>query len=136
MSTAQLASCLSMNPKVISRMRQEKRFPIKEKMIGAKIVYTLDTVASYLLGEDQVSSPQQTYVKPKIHPDKKRAIRQAHVQDLSLKMLRLAFVSNLENQIKAMEQMAVFITRKIVSDDLEEALPIREDRKTTRPVKP
>ena len=31
MSTAQLASCLSMNPKVISRMRQEKRFPIKEK---------------------------------------------------------------------------------------------------------
>lgn len=60
MSTAQLASCLSMNPKVISRMRQEKRFPVKEKMIGTKIVYTLDTVANCLLGEEQIASPQQT----------------------------------------------------------------------------
>lgn len=137
MSTAQLASCLSMNPKVISRMRQEKRFPIREKMIGAKIVYTLDTVASYLLGEDEFSPPQQTYAKPQVHPEKKRATRQAPVQDLSLKMLRLAFVSNLENQIKAMEQIAVFFTRKVASDDLEEALPIRYgERPSSRPVRP
>ena len=137
MSTTQLASCLSMNPKVISRMRQEKRFPIKEKMIGAKIVYSLNTVASYLLGEDQVSLSQQPYVKPRIQPEKKRATKQAPVQDLSLKMLRLAFVSNLENHVKVMEQIAVFLRRKVASDDLEEALPIRNgERSSFRPVKP
>lgn len=137
MSTAQLASCLSMNPKVISRMRQEKRFPIKEKMIGAKIVYTLDTVANYLLGEDQVSPSQQAYVKPKEQPEKKRAMRQAPVQDLSLKMLRLAFVSNLENQIKAMEQITVFFTRKMASENLEKALQVSDElRPSRRPVKP
>ena len=138
MSTVQLAGCLSMNPKVISRMRQERRFPIKEKLIGAKIVYTLDAVANYLLGEDPVSLTQQTEAKTRITPEKKRASRnQAPVQDLSRKMLRLAVVSTLENQIKAMEEMAVFLTRKTASEDLEKALPIRDDlRASNRPVKP
>lgn len=138
MSTTQLATCLSMNPKVISRMRQEGRFPIKEKMIGSKIVYTLDTIANYLLDDRPEPISQPTQVRPKIAPEKKRASsRQAPVQDMSRKMLRLAFVAGLEKQIKQMEYFATFFIRSVAHDQLESILPVRNSGDDyLRPVKP
>lgn len=138
MSTAQLATCLAMNPKVISRMRQEGRFPIKEKMIGAKIVYTLDTIAKYLLDDRLESTSQPTQVISKIAPEKKRASTpHAPVQDLSRKMLRLAFVAGLEKQIKQMEYVATFFVRSAAYDQLESVLPVRDNHDAyVRPFKP
>lgn len=128
MSTAQLAKCLSMNPKVISRMRQERRFPINEKVIGKKIVYTLDAVANYLLGDGPETVTEQTRVKTKVTPEKRRAIyKKAPLQDLSQKMLRMAFVSNLENQINAMEEVATFFRAKMASEELAVILPMRDN---------
>ena len=136
MSTAQLAKCLSMNPKVISRMRQEKRFPINEKVIGKKIVYTLDAVANYLLDDVPEIVPQQTPVKTKVEPEKRRATyKQAPIQDLSQKMLRMAFVSNLENQINAMEEVAIFFRGKMASDELGVILPMRDNEQILPPDK-
>ena len=137
MSTAQLANCLSMNPKVISKMRQERRFPIKEKLIGTKIVYTLDAVANYLLEDGPEPKLQQTQVKKNIAPEKKRASnKQAPIQDLSRKMLRMAFVSSLENQIRDMEEITIFFRRKMASENFEGMLPVRKDEWISRPDKP
>jgi len=55
MTTEQLAKSLSMNPKVISRMRREGRFPIAHKSIGSKIVYSIVSVAHYLLSDEPES---------------------------------------------------------------------------------
>ena len=74
-------------------------------MIGRKIVYTLDALARYLLDDGPESPPQQTLVKTKITPQKKQPIyKVAPIQDFSQKMLRMAFVSNLKNQIKSIEK--------------------------------
>ncbi len=133
MSTVQLAKCLGMNHKVISRMRQEQRFPIKEKLVGSKIVYSLETIDRYL-EEDEISS-QVKYPKivAKIEPPKRRALtKKAPVPDLSRKMLMRGFISNLESQIKSMEAVANFFTRKLEKDELELSLK-RHDGKA-RPI--
>ena len=106
-------------------------------MIGAKIVYTLDTIAKYLLDDRFESTSQPTQVKLKIAPEKKRAsTRQAPVQDLSRKMLRLAFVAGLEKQIKQMEYVATFFIRSTACDQLESVLPVRDnDDADASPVK-
>ena len=72
MSTAQLASCLSMNPKVMSGMKQEMCFSPMEKRLGPKIIYTLDNVVRQLLSEYQVSLSPQAYVKAKVTHKKMR----------------------------------------------------------------
>ena len=137
MSTAQLAKCLAMNPKVISKMRQERRFPIKEKLIGTKIVYTLDAIANYLLDDSLEPVLQQTPAKTKFTPEKKRAInKQVPIPDLSRKMLRMAFVSNLENQIKILEEITIFFRVKMASENLEVMLPVRNGDQTFRPDRP
>ena len=118
-------------------MMQERRFPINEKVIGKKIVYTLDAVANSLLDDVPETVPQQTPVKTKVTPVKRRAIyKQAPIQDLSQKMLRMALVSNFENQIKAMEEVAIFFRGKMASDELGVILPTRDNGQILRPDKP
>ena len=52
MSIAQLVKCLSMNPKLMSRMRQEGRFPILHQTSGSKIAYYIMAAASYLTSDE------------------------------------------------------------------------------------
>jgi hypothetical protein len=87
-----------MNPKVISRMRQEGRFPIAHKSIGSKIVYPIVAVASYLLSDEP--EPKANVPLPtKIEPSKRRVSgARALLHDLPRKMLMRAFVLTLEAQ--------------------------------------
>ena len=59
-----------------------------EKKIGAKIIYTLDTVARLLLSEYQVSLPPQAYVEAKI-THKKCAISRPPVVQTALNSTEL-----------------------------------------------
>ena len=52
-------------------------------------------------------------MKALVQPEKKSASNHAPISDLSRKMLRLAFVSTLENQIKKMEELAIFFSGKV-----------------------
>ena len=123
MSTEQLAQSLSMNPKVISRMRQEGRFPIAHKLIGSKIVYPIVSVANYLLSDEP--EPQvQVVVQQKIEPPKRRASNnRAPLPDLSRKMLMRALVSTLETQQSNIELLITSFKRKLMADDFQVALP-------------
>lgn len=129
MSTEQLAKSLSMNPKVISRMRQEGRFPIAHKSIGSKIVYSIVSVANYLLSDEP--EPQvQTSAPTKIEPQKRRtSSTKAPLPDLSRKMLMRAFVSTLEAQQSNIEKLLRLFQRKVMADDLERALPMNSGKK-------
>jgi hypothetical protein len=124
MSTEQLAKSLSMNPKVISRMRQEGRFPIAHKSIGSKIVYSIVSVANYLLSDEP--EPQvQVIVPTKIEPPKRRASSaKAPLPDLSRKMLMRAFVSTLEVQQSSTEFMLLFFKRKTMAEDMNRSLVV------------
>lgn len=136
MSTDQLAKSLSMNPKVISRMRQEGRFPIAHKSIGSKIVYSIVSVANYLLSDEP--EPQvQAIVPTKIEPPKRRASSaKAPLPDLSRKMLMRAFVSTLEVQQSNIEFLLLFFKRKAMAEDLSSALPVNSGvRRNTRELK-
>ena len=129
MSTGQLAQCLSMNPKVISRMRQENRFPIKAKEIGSKIVYPLDAIARYLCDDAPEPNIKVAPSTTKIEPARRRSIsRHAPIPDLSRKMLTRALVSNFESQIRAMEHLVVFFNRKLANDELQETLKTYDRR--------
>ena len=136
MSTEQLAKSLSMNPKVISRMRQEGRFPIAHKSIGSKIVYSIVSVANYLLSDEP--EPQvQAIVPTKIEPPKRRASSaKAPLPDLSRKMLMRAFVSTLEVQQSNIEFLLLFFKRKAMADDLNRDLSVKvESRRNTHDLK-
>lgn len=124
MSTEQLAKSLSMNPKVISRMRQEGRFPIAHKSIGSKIVYSIVSVANYLLSDEP--EPQvQAIVPTKIEPPKRRASSaKAPLPDLSRKMLMRAFVSTLEVQQSTIEHLLLLFKRKAMAEELNSTLPV------------
>ncbi len=123
MSTTQLAKCHGMNHKVISRMRQEHRLSIKEKLVSSKIVYPLETVAKYFQDDEPESQPRKPLTVAKIDPPKRHAnTNKAALPDLSRKMLMLGFASNLESQIKSMEDVAHFFTRKLAKDELEPSL--------------
>ncbi len=124
LTTEQLSRCLSMNPKVISRMRQEGRFPIPHKPIGTKIVYSILAVAKYLTSDE----PEQKVEPPQpktqaITPEKRRtASRKAVLPDLSRKMLMRGFLSALEQQKESIEQLMLFFDRKIQHDDMQASL--------------
>ncbi len=125
MTTEQLAKSLAMNPKVISRMRQEGRFPIAHKSIGSKIVYSIVSVASYLLS-DEPEPPTQTGSTTKIAPAKRRvASAKAPLPDLSRKMLMRAFVSTLEAQQSNIDQLVKFFKRKEMTEELQSTLPMK-----------
>lgn len=129
MTTEQLAKSLSMNPKVISRMRQEGRFPIAHKSIGSKIVYSIVSVAKYLLS-DEPEQRVQTSAPTKIEPPKRRASSaKAPLPDLSRKMLMRAFVSTLEVQQVNIEHLLRFFHAKAMADDLQSTLPIKPGRR-------
>lgn len=129
MTTEQLAKSLSMNPKVISRMRQEGRFPIAHKSIGSKIVYSIVSVANYLLS-DEPEPKVQTGTPTKIEPPKRRASSaKAPLPDLSRKMLMRAFVSTLEVQQSNIDNLLRLFQRKAMADDLERALPMNSGKK-------
>lgn len=122
MTTEQLAKSLSMNPKVISRMRQEGRFPIAHKSIGSKIVYSVVSVANYLLSDEP--EPKVSATAPtKIEPVKRRgSTTKAPLPDLSRKMLMRAFVSTLEAQQTNIEHLLLFFKRKAMAEDLDSDL--------------
>lgn len=124
MSTEQLARSLSMNPKVISRMRQEGRFPIAHKSIGSKIVYPIVTVASYLLND----SPDRRLENPypvNIEPKRRKANRaNPSVPDLSRKMLRTAFVSTLEAQQNNIAGLLLLFEKKALAKEMGETLMV------------
>lgn len=125
MTTEQLAKSLAMNPKVISRMRQEGRFPIAHKSIGSKIVYSIVSVASYLLS-DEPEPPTQTGSTTKIAPAKRRVTSaKAPLPDLSRKMLMRAFVSTLEAQQSNIDQLVKFFKRKEMAEELQSTLPMK-----------
>lgn len=125
MTTEQLAKSLSMNPKVISRMRQEGRFPIAHKSIGSKIVYSIVSVANYLLS-DEPEPQAQTSTPTKIEPPKRRASSaKAPLPDLSRKMMMRAFVSTLEAQQSNIELLLRLFQRKALAEDLHGALPVK-----------
>lgn len=129
MSTDQLARALSMNAKVISRLRQAGRFPIPHKLIGSKIVYSLVAVANYLLSDDpepQAQSPSST----RIEPTKSRASKaRAPLPDLSRKMLMRGFAKTLELQQSSIEQLLLVLQKKIMADDLQSTLPVNSNVK-------
>jgi len=124
MSTEQLAKSLSMNPKVISRMRQEGRFPIVHKSIGSKIVYSIVTVANYLWSNEP--EPQvQVIVPTKIEPQKRRAnSAKAPLPDLSRKMLLRAFTSTLEVQQSNIERLLWVLNTKSMAEDMNSSLVV------------
>jgi hypothetical protein len=125
MSTEQLAKSLSMNPKVISRMRQEGRFPISHKSIGSKIVYPIASVANYLFS-DEPEPLIQSSAPTKIEPSKRRASSvKAPLPDLSRKMLMRGFVSTLEAQQSNIDLLVKFFKRKEMAEELQSALPIK-----------
>lgn len=124
LTTEQLSRCLSMNPKVISRMRQEGRFPIPHKTIGTKIVYSILAVAKYLTSDE----PEQKVEPPQpktqtITPEKRRtASKKAVLPDLSRKMLMRGFLSALEQQKESIEELMLFFDRKIRHDDMQASM--------------
>lgn len=124
LTTEQLSRCLSMNPKVISRMRQEGRFPIPHKTIGTKIVYSILAVAMYLTSDE----PEQKVEPPQpktqaITPEKRRtASKKAVLPDLSRKMLMRGFLSALEQQKESIEELMLFFDRKIQHDEMQASL--------------
>lgn len=124
LTTEQLSRCLSMNPKVISRMRQEGRFPIPHKTIGTKIVYSILTVAMYLTSDE----PEQKVEPPQpktqtISPEKRRTTsKKAVLPDLSRKMLMRGFLSALEQQKEGIERLMLFFDRKIQHDEMQASL--------------
>lgn len=124
LTTEQLSRCLSMNPKVISRMRQEGRFPIPHKTIGTKIVYSILAVAKYLTSDE----PEQKVEPPQpktqtITPEKRRiASKKAVLPDLSRKMLMRGFLSALEQQKESIEKLMLFFDRKIQHDDMQASM--------------
>jgi hypothetical protein len=135
LTTEQLSRCLSMNPKVISRMRQEGRFPIPHKTIGTKIVYSILAVAMYLTSDE----PEQKVEPPQpktqtISPEKRRtASKKAVLPDLSRKMLMRGFLSALEQQKESIEELMLFFDRKIQHDDMQASLIEKpEIKKSTR----
>ena len=128
MTTEQLAKSLSMNPKVISRMRQEGRFPIAHKSIGSKIVYSIMSVANYLLS-DEPEQQFQTSAPPRIEPTKRRtSSTRAPLPDLSRKMLMRAFVSTLEAQQSNIEQLILLFKRKTVAEDLQGTMQVNSGK--------
>ena len=132
MSTEQLAKSLSMNPKVISRMRQEGRFPIAHKSIGSKIVYSIVSVANYLLSDEPEPQVHST-VPAKIEPIKRRvSSAKAPLPDLSRKMLMRSFVSTLEVQQSNIELLLLFFKSKAMAEDLDSALQV--DLRTRRKI--
>ena len=132
MSTDQLARSLSMNPKVISRMRQEGRFPIAHKAIGSKIVYPIASVAGYLLNESlEPERPVARVVK--VEPEKRRVkSAKAPIPDLSRKMLRIAFLSTLEAQQDKISEVLLLFKRQTQAEELNAVLPAKPSVKVAR----
>lgn len=123
MSTEQLAHCLSMNSKVISRMRVEGRFPIPHKLVGSKIVYSLHSIAAYLLSDQtEVTSPPPP--QQKVEPEKRRsASKKAVIPDLSRMMLMRAFMANFELQRRNLDDLIGFFRSKVSAEELDCTMP-------------
>jgi hypothetical protein len=126
LTTEQLSRCLSMNPKVISRMRQEGRFPIPHKTVGArKIIYPLGVVVDYLLesppssaiNSGAVTQPQGDVTRRK--PSGKRA----SLPDLSRQMLLRGFLEAVSNQMQLLTGIEITLQRQLAYEDLDTTVP-------------
>ena len=126
LTTEQLARCLSMNPKVISRMRKESRFPIPHKTIGTrKVVYPINAVAKYLTSDDQRVEVEHasTQMIETVQLRKVHTTRKAKLPDLSKQMLMRGFLSALTNQQEALTSLVQQVQRRIDYDALQADLP-------------
>lgn len=125
LSTEQLSRCLSMNPKVISRMRQEGRFPIPHKTVGArKIIYPIGMVADYLAGSQPVNEAKTTRVAIQQHdkPKQKSIAQKAMLPDLSRQMLLRGFLEAVVQQKQLLVEIEVTLQRQLAYDDLSSSL--------------
>jgi hypothetical protein len=104
-----------MNPKVISRMRQEGRFPIPHKTVGArKIIYPLGVVVDYLL-ESPPSQGDVTRRKP--------SGKRASLPDLSRQMLLRGFLEAVSNQMQLLTGIEITLQRQLAYEDLDTTVP-------------
>lgn len=126
LNTEQLSRCLSMNPKVISRMRKEGRFPIPHKSVGTrKIIYPLGVVADYLLDPNEMTAVNPVAVsQPQTDVLKKRPVSQkAVLPDLSRQMLLRGFLDAVSHQRELLASIELKLQRQLAYEDLATALP-------------
>lgn len=135
LSTKQLAKSLSMNYKVISKMRKEGRFPIKHKLIGTKIVYTISSVAKYLESDEPEQALPIQKKSIEIEPLKRRSSNKAQLPNLSRKMLMLGFMSALKTFNETIEETLLYCERKMQNDSLAENLIKNIELENIKPIK-
>ncbi len=126
LTTEQLSRCLSMNPKVISRMRQEGRFPIPHKTVGArKIIYPIGMVADYLSETQPVTEvkPTRISVKRDETPKRRSIVQKAMLPDLSRQMLLRGFLEAVVQQKQLLAGIETTLRRQLAYDDLSRSLP-------------
>lgn len=126
LNTEQLSRCLSMNPKVVSRMRKEGRFPIPHKSVGArKIIYPLGVVADYLLDPNEMTAVNPVTVsQPQTDVLKRKPVgRKAVLPDLSRQMLLRGFSEAVSHQRELLASIEVKLQRQLAYEDLATALP-------------
>ena len=135
LTTEQLARCLSMNPKVISRMRKESRFPIPHKTIGTrKVVYPIGAVVKYLTSDEQgiVAGHTSAQVTEAVPQRKVRAPQKAKLPDLSKQMLMRGFLSALKSQQEALQNLVLQVQRRVDYDALQADMPMATPMKPQR----
>lgn len=103
LTTKQLAQCLSMNDKVISRKRVDGSFPIRHKLIGGKkVVYPILSVVKYLTEDEEQEHKNNVNIN-KIEPIKRRASNKATLPDLSKKMIVRGLLSALKSHQESIQ---------------------------------
>ena len=135
LTTEQLARCLSMNPKVISRMRKESRFPIPHKTIGTrKVVYPIGAVVKYLTSDEQgvEAGHTSTQVTEAVPQRKVRTPQKANLPDLSKQMLMRGFLSALKSQQEALQNLVLQVQRRVDYDALQADIPVATPMKPQR----
>lgn len=127
LTTEQLSRCLSMNPKVISRMRREGRFPIPHKTVGArKIIYPIGMVADYLAESQPVTEVKPTRNSVHAHetPKRRSIVQKAMLPDLSRQMLLRGFLEAVVQQKELLAGLETTLQRQLAYEELSGSLPV------------
>lgn len=138
LNTEQLSRCLSMNPKVISRMRQDGSFPIPHKTVGArKIIYPIGVVADFLSESQPVTtvSPAVKLEVEKNVPRRTPASQKAVLPDLSRQMLLRGFLEAVASQKRLLAEIELRLRQQLAYEDLGATLPtnVSIDRTSKQP---
>jgi hypothetical protein len=123
LTTDQLAKVIGMNAKVISRMRSENRFPIPPIEFGGKILYSIDVVIAFMLGQTAPVTKQTAPSKTRIEPQKRRTPpKTSQYPDLSAKMALRGLLTFLQEQSSTIAMVEKMVSSKIAHDELQEEL--------------